>query len=499
MRAGEVLETVPGLVVSQHSGEGKANQYYLRGFNLDHGTDFSTTVAGVPVNTPTGAHAHGYSDVSFLIPELVSGVQFKKGPYFADEGDFSAAGAANINYVNQLERPIVRVSAGNDGWGRLFGAASPRVGGGYLLGALEVNHNDGPWVRPDDYRKVNGVLRYSRGDNRNGFSLTGMGYWADWDSTDQVPERAISEGLIPRFGLIDASDGGKANRQSLAAEYQRSNGPSSLRATGFLLHNSLNLFSNFTYFLDDPDNGDQFEQAERRVAAGGRVTYRRLGHFFERHTESAIGVQLRRDWLDPVGLYRTAGRQRLSTTREDEVGQTMAAVYAQSEIEWTRTFRTTFGLRADRYQFSVTSDNPLNSGDGSDGLVSPKVGRDLRTMDRHRGVHERRHWLSQQRRTRRRHHCGSSEWRAGRSRDAARSGEGCGDRDENGPHSRSAVDGSPVVPGHRLRTAVRGRRRDDGTRSPEPSRRDRMDELRTAGAVDDGRRRSGVHQRALYG
>ena len=374
MRAGEVLETVPGLVVSQHSGEGKANQYYLRGFNLDHGTDFSTTVAGVPVNTPTGAHAHGYSDVSFLIPELVSGVQFKKGPYFADEGDFSAAGAANINYVNQLERPVVRVSAGNDGWGRLFGAASPRVAGGYLLGALEVNHNDGPWVRPDDYRKLNGVLRYSRGDNRNGLSLTGMGYWADWDSTDQVPARAIAEGLISRFGLLDASDGGKANRQSFAAEYQRSHGPSSLRATGFLLNNSLNLFSNFTYFLDDPQDGDQFEQAERRVAAGGRVTYRRLGHFFERHTESAVGVQLRRDWLDPVGLYQTAARQRLSTTREDEVGQTMASVYAQSEIEWTRTFRTTFGLRADRYQFSVTSDNPLNSGDGSDGLVSPKVG-----------------------------------------------------------------------------------------------------------------------------
>jgi hypothetical protein len=374
MRAGEVLETVPGLIVSQHSGEGKANQYYLRGFNLDHGTDFSTTVAGVPVNTPTGAHAHGYADVSFLIPELVSGVQFKKGPYFADEGDFSAAGAANINYVNQLDRPMLRVSGGTDGWARILGAASPRVGGGYLLGALEVNHNDGPWVRPDDYRKVNGVLRFSRGDNRNGFSLTGMGYWADWDSTDQVPERAITSGLISRFGLLDPTDGGKADRQSLAAEFQRSNGPSSLRATGFVLRNSLNLFSNFTFFLDDPENGDQFEQAERRVAAGGRVTYRRLGHFFDRHAESAVGVQIRRDWLDPVGLYRTVGRARLSTTREDEVGQTMAAVYAQTEVEWTRTLRTTFGLRADRYQFSVTSDNPLNSGDGADGLVSPKVG-----------------------------------------------------------------------------------------------------------------------------
>jgi hypothetical protein len=374
MRAGEVLETVPGLIVSQHSGEGKANQYYLRGFNLDHGTDFSTTVAGVPVNTPTGAHAHGYADVSFLIPELVSGVQYKKGPYFADEGDFSAAGAANINYVNQLDRPISRLSAGNDGWRRIFGAASPRVGGGYLLGALEVNHNDGPWVRPDDYRKVNGVLRFSRGDNRNGFSLTGMGYWANWDATDQVPARAIASGLIPRFGLLDPSDGGEADRQSFAAEYQRSNGPSSLRATGFVLRNSLNLFSNFTFFLDDPENGDQFEQAEKRAAAGGRITYRRLGHLLERHTESAIGLQVRRDWLDPVGLYRTAARERLSTAREDEVGQTMAGVYAQTEVEWTRTFRATFGLRADRYQFSVAADNPRNSGDGSDGLVNLKAG-----------------------------------------------------------------------------------------------------------------------------
>ena len=374
MRAGEVLESVPGMIISQHSGEGKANQYYLRGFNLDHGTDFSTVVAGVPVNTPTGAHAHGYADLNFLIPELVSGVQYKKGPYFADEGDFSAAGAAHINYVNHLERPQLRVSAGNDGWGRIFAAASPPVGPGFLLGAFEANHNDGPWVRPDDYRKLNGVLRYSQGDNRNGFSVTGMGYWADWDSTDQVAERAIDGGLIPRFGLLNPSDGGETSRQSVAAEFQRSTGPSSFRATGFALHNSLTLFSNFTYFLDDPEHGDQFEQAERRTAVGGRAAYRRLGHFFDRHTESAVGLQVRRDWLDPVGLYHTQDRQRLSTTREDEVGQTMTGLYAQTEIEWGRAVRTTLGLRADAYQFSVRSDNPLNSGDGADYLVSPKFG-----------------------------------------------------------------------------------------------------------------------------
>jgi hypothetical protein len=372
MRAGEVLETVPGMIVSQHSGEGKANQYYVRGFNLDHGTDFSTTVAGVPVNMPTGAHAHGYSDLNFLIPELVSGVQFKKGPYFADEGDFSAAGAANINYVNRLERPMVTFGTGQDGWGRIVGAASPQIGAGVLLGAIELNHNDGPWIRPDNYEKVNGVLRYSRGDNRNGLSITGMGYWADWDSTDQVPTRAFESRLIPRFGLLDSTDGGTIGRESLAAEFQKSHGPSSLRATAYVLHNRVNLFSNFTYFLTDPENGDQFEQAERRTTTGGRVTYRRLGRLLDRHTESAVGLQVRQDWLAPVGLYHTAGRQRLSTTREDQVGQTMTGVFAQTEIEWTRAVRTTFGLRADAYRFHVTSDQPLNSGDGSDALVSPK-------------------------------------------------------------------------------------------------------------------------------
>jgi hypothetical protein len=374
MRAGEVLETVPGIIVSQHSGEGKANQYYLRGFNLDHGTDFATTVAGVPVNMPTGAHAHGYSDTGFLIPELVGGVQFKKGPYFADEGDFSAAGAANINYLNRLDRPMLRLSAGSYGWGRALAAASPRVANGFLLGAIELNHNDGPWVRGDDHEKVNGLLRFSRGDTRNGFTVTGLGYWAGWNSTDQVATRAIDSGLIDRFGYIDGTNRGEAGRQSISAEYQRSAGPSSLRLAGFALRNRLTLFSNFTYLLDDPVNGDQFEQSERRTAVGGRVIYRRLFRFFERHTESAVGVQVRHDRLSPVGLYHTATAERLSTTREDRVAQTMTGAYAQTEVEWARTLRTTFGLRADVYGYDVTADNSLNSGEGRSGLLSPKFG-----------------------------------------------------------------------------------------------------------------------------
>ena len=372
MRAGEVFETVPGLIVSQHSGEGKANQYYLRGFNLDHGTDFATTIAGVPVNMPSHAHGHGYSDNNFLLPELVSGVQYKKGPYFADEGDFSAAGAANVNYVSQLDRPMVRLSAGEQGWGRVFAAASPRVGGGHLLAAFELNHNDGPWDRPDDYQKANGVLRYTRGDARNGFSITGMGYRAGWDSTDQIPQRAVIDGSLSRFGTIDPSDGGQTYRHSAAFDLQRSSPRASTRASGYAMRYGLNLFSNFTYFLDDPVDGDQFEQAERRTVAGGRVTHRRMGRFLGRDAESAVGAQLRHDAVGAIGLYKTIARRRVSTTREDSLNQTSLGTFAQSEITWNKVVRTMVGLRGDVFRFDVRAGDPLNAGKEADALVSPK-------------------------------------------------------------------------------------------------------------------------------
>jgi hypothetical protein len=374
MRAGEVLETVPGLIISQHSGEGKANQYYLRGFNLDHGTDFATTVAGVPVNLPTNGHGHGYSDSNFLIPELVSGVQYSKGPYFADQGDFSAAGSANINYTNTLDRFMARVSGGQDGWARVLVADSPRFGMGRLLYALELGKNDGPWTRPDDYTKVNGVLRYSRGDSRNGLSLTAMGYRATWDSTDQVPQRAIDSGAIDRFGLIDDSDGGDTSRYSVAVDWQRSGVASVTRATAFGFKYDLNLFSNFTYFLDDPENGDQFEQADSRFVTGGRVTHRRLGAWRDRTMQHTFGGQVRNDDIGAVGLYHTRARMRLNTVREDDVLQTSGAVFYQNQYQWSSFVRTEMGLRGDLYRFRVTSDLPVNSGTATEGIVSPKAG-----------------------------------------------------------------------------------------------------------------------------
>ena len=173
-RVGETLEQVPGLIVTQHSGEGKANQYFLRGFNLDHGTDIAITLDDMPVNMRTHAHGQGYADLNFMIPELLSDIRYSKGPYFADQGDFATAGAVDIDYVNALPNDLASVSAGTLGDYRGFAAASRPWGAGNVLVATEYDHVDGPWQLPDNYNKGNLVLRYSRGSAENGFSLTGM-------------------------------------------------------------------------------------------------------------------------------------------------------------------------------------------------------------------------------------------------------------------------------------------------------------------------------------
>ncbi len=376
MRDGEVLETVPGLIVTQHSGEGKANQYFLRGFNLDHGTDFATTLAGMPVNMPTHAHGQGYMDLNFVIPELVTGVQFSKGPYYADQSDFVTAGSSNINYANALDRALAQVEIGGQGYERALIAISPRVGNGHIVAALDLTHNDGPWDHPDDYQKINGVLRYSQGDAVNGFSVTAMGYHGQWNSTDQVPERAIASGLIDRFGAIDPTDGGHTYRYSGTVDWQHgsSNGNASTRVTAYGIGYDLHLFSNFTYYLNDPVHGDQVEQADHRFITGAKVTHRRLARWGGRTVQNTIGAQVRNDDITNVGLYATEARVRLSTTSQAAVIETLAGAFAQNEIEWTPWLRTLAGVRADVARFDVDALQTINSGVTSAGLVSPKGG-----------------------------------------------------------------------------------------------------------------------------
>jgi outer membrane cobalamin receptor len=374
MRAGEVLETVPGVIISQHSGEGKANQYYLRGFNLDHGTDFATTLAGMPVNMPTHGHGHGYSDLNFMIPELVSGVQYSKGPYFADQGDFATAGAANINYVNSLDGSIARIGAGDEGFARVLAAASVSAAMGQLLGAIEIGHSDGPWELPDNFKKVNGLVRYTRGDPSDGFSVTGMAYRGTWNSTDQIPQRAVTQGLIRRFGALDESDGGDSYRYSGSLEWQQTGGNASTRLTAYGIGYDLNLFSNFTFFLDDPDHGDQFQQADHRFVTGAKVGHRTMSAWNGRIVQNSIGAQFRHDNITRVGLYHTEARTLVDTVREDSVQQTSVGAYAQNEVEWTPWLRTLAGIRGDEFRFDVSAGDPVNSGTTWAGIASPKGG-----------------------------------------------------------------------------------------------------------------------------
>ncbi|MFI5119807.1 MAG: TonB-dependent receptor [Thermoanaerobaculia bacterium] len=372
-RPADVLESVPGFLVSQHSGEGKANQYYLRGFNLDHGTDVASTVAGVPVNLPTHAHGQGYSDGNFLIPELVSGIQYKKGPYYADEGDFSAAGAVNVNYVNALDAPIAGLSLGNGGYRRGLFAGSTSFAGGTILGALELYHNDGPWTSPDDYRKINGVARWSTGDQANGFSVTAVAYQGRWSSTDQIAQRGIAEGLYGRFDAIDPTDGGTSHRYSLSAQWENTGYNTQTKAEAYVVDYALNLWNDFTYFLNDPVNGDQFEQVDRRVVTGFKASRQWLLSLFGEDVEATAGFQLRNDNIPTVALYDTKARGVLTTVIDDHVAQTSGALYGQASIQIAPKFRAIFGVRGDLYHFNVQSNVPENSGRETPGIFSPKL------------------------------------------------------------------------------------------------------------------------------
>lgn len=371
-RAGEVLEAVPGLIVSQHSGEGKANQFYLRGFNLDHGTDLRTTVDGMLVNQRSHGHGQGWTDLNFLIPELAAQLDYKKGPYYASEGDFSSAGAASILYPNHLEQGLASIGIGQNGYRRALLMDSPKAGRGKLLYALELFQNDGPFTNPDDYRKQNGVLRYSEGTEGNGFDVTAMAYRGKWNATDQIPKRAIDSGLIGRFDAIDTTDGGDAHRYSLSGGWKQTSSTGATQANAYVIHNKLDLYSNFTYFDANPVDGDQFNQRDERTTTGINVSHMWPVEWFGRRSDNTVGVQLQNDNIFN-GLFNTAARRRLSTTRSDHITETSVGIYFENSTRWSDTFRTVAGLRQDFYRFNVKSDNPANSGRATDDIASPKL------------------------------------------------------------------------------------------------------------------------------
>ena len=385
-RPGQLLETVPGLIVTLHSGEGKANQYLMRGYNLDHGTDLATFVDGMPVNQPTHAHGQGYTDLNFVIPELAEGISYTKGPYYAEVGDFGSVGSVRLRYRDSIPDQI-SLGAGTLGFRRLFAAGSEEVGDAHLLGAVEAQHYDGPFVTPDDARKENLVLRYSQGDEHSGYSLTAMYYHQLWTNTTDIPVRAIEEELVPdRFGTLDPTDGGRAQRASFAAQYRQTLGAGQLSASGYFLYNQLHLYNDFTHYLVDPVHGDQEDQFENRHVMGGTAAYTLPAPLGPIDNELLMGAVMRYDSLavgrlpSEARVPQPAQNDPPSFSDSDQVYLFGGAAYLEATTHWTARLRSVLGARLD-YQHGTDidylaelheTDGYSNGGSRTQTLAQPK-------------------------------------------------------------------------------------------------------------------------------
>jgi len=401
-RPGQLLETVPGLTVTLHSGEGKANQFLMRGYNLDHGTDLETYVDAMPVNQPTHAHGQGYTDLNFVIPELADGLGYTKGPYYANVGDFGAVGSVRMSYRDSIPDQL-STTVGTLDFQRYFAAGTTGLGDGRLLAAAEFQHYDGPFLTPDDARKQNLVLRYSAGDEHNGYSVTGMFYHQLWSNTTDIPIRAITERVVAdRFGTLDPTDGGHAQRASFSAQYHATIGDGQFTGSAFFIYNQLHLFNDFTQYLFDPIHGDQEDQFENRRVVGGAVNYAlplALGPF---QNEIVVGALTRYDLLG-VGRQPSEGQVPLapapltdpaSFSNDDQVYLFAGATYLQATTHWTSTFRSVLGVRED-YQHGTDIDylaalhetsGYTNGGTAAHSLIQPKASL-IYTPDNHLEVY----------------------------------------------------------------------------------------------------------------
>ena len=368
-RVAELVEVIPGMIATQHSGPGKANQYFLRGFNLDHGSDFSTYFDGMPVNWRTHAHAQGYMDLNFIIPELIQRLDFQKGPYFANTGDFSLAGSNRMVTYDSLEEGFSELTLGSKNEIRLLTANSFEVGDGDFLYAIEHQQTNGFFDLEQDVRKYNALLKYT-GDIFNIPSrITFSAYDSIWTSTNQIPERAVKNGLIDRFGFIDPDLGGDSYRYSLTGSFELNNWELNLYTSSYYM----SLINNPTYFLNDSINGDEFEQEDERILLGGSLVNEVETEIFGLPVTRTIGADLRYDDVSELNLFYTVNRNRIGSLREDEAQQLSLGSFANLQFSLTDRLRASVGLRLDFYDFEVDALRAQNSGSKNESLWQPKV------------------------------------------------------------------------------------------------------------------------------
>lgn len=391
-RSSDVLEAVPGLNVTQHSGGGKANQYFLRGFSLDHGTDLSINFLGAPLNLPGHAHGQGYADSNMIIPELLSRIEYRKGPYFAQDGDFSSAGSLNIDYVSELKKGLASLSVGEFGYrrGLLANSTTWNDEQTKLLYALEVTENDGPWEVAENQYKYNMLLKLSHQiDASKKFEVQYSGYESQWTSTDHIPVEAVERGLVNRFGSLDPTAGGFTQRHAVSGNFTTVWDQSITQVRAFLADYKLDLFSDFTYGLRDNSvfgrpgvRSDQFNQFDSRTTYGGGVTHTIFENLTFMRSQLAMGLDYRVDDVNPAGLYESIARERLATRNQDTFEQQNLGLFVSQQLQPVPWLKLTGGLRYDSFDVDLNGEfdddedpgtpNTQRSGSRSDSQVSPK-------------------------------------------------------------------------------------------------------------------------------
>lgn len=354
-RPADILTVAPGLYIVQHAGGGKANQYFLRGFDADHGTDVAITIDGIPVNMVSHGHGQGYADMNWLIPEIAERVEVFKGPYFAQHGDFTTAGAVNVVTRRSFEQSQASLSAGMFRTFRGFVASSPKLDGWTPLLAFDVSRTNGPFINPEAFTKFNLFSKITRDlDPHSTLTFALTAYGGGWNASGQIPLREVDAGRLDRFGSEDPSEGGNSQRHNLYAMYKNATDDGhELSLLGYVTLYRLNLYSNFTFFSDDPVNGDGKEFIDNRTMLGMKGSYRMPGKIGEASTFTTLGLQLRNDNVTN-GIRHVVKRKRIGTLLDNDVSEGSLAAYAEEDTHWANWFRTVMGLRADYFGFTVT-------------------------------------------------------------------------------------------------------------------------------------------------
>ncbi|RPI63074.1 MAG: TonB-dependent receptor, partial [Lysobacterales bacterium] len=363
LKVAELLEAVPGMVAVQHSGSGKANQYFLRGFNLDHGTDFTAILDGVPLNLRSHGHGQGYLDVNGMMPETVERIDYRKGPYRADVGDFSMAGAAFITTIERLDAPFLSLEGGENGWGRLAGGGTKDLGdGASMTGIVETKTYDGPWEQPEDLEHFSIWGKYRRPTEFGSLAMTLSGYDAHWQPTEQIPERALGTSVCEdEFCALDPTSEGDTKRWIFGAQME-----------GDVWHASAYAQHYDWYMQSNPTYDFQLNQFDRRSTLGGR--YERT--LLESDTFTVdVGTDLRYDDISNVGVDEFEGGAYVANVSQNSITETSLGAF--TEVSWfpTDNLRLMAGLRGDAYDFDATAKTPGSyEGHVSDSRVSPKLG-----------------------------------------------------------------------------------------------------------------------------